>query len=159
MVNDPALRSIITSWGAIRLELSDRGLLRCTLPHLDGIPADPFAVLEACDDPHSQFVCDLFEGRSPERPPMDQLHGTPFQLSVWQGLLCIPRGETRSYLELARSIGQPRAVRAVANACGRNPVPLFIPCHRAIRSDGEPGGFSCGPAWKRLLLAVEQMNR
>jgi AraC family transcriptional regulator of adaptative response/methylated-DNA-[protein]-cysteine methyltransferase len=159
MLYNPEMRSVATSWGCIRLEFTRMGLLRCTLPRLDGIPHDHFAVLEAGDDPYSKFICDLFEGKDPPRPSMDQLQGTPFQRSVWQGILNIPRGKTVSYQELAEGIGHARAARAAANACGRNPAPLFVPCHRVIRTDGAPGGFSCGPAWKRLLLAVEQISR
>jgi methylated-DNA-[protein]-cysteine S-methyltransferase len=88
---------------------------------------------------------------------MDALRGTSFQKSVWRGLLDIPRGQTISYGELARRIGMPRAVRAVANAVGKNPRAPEIPCHRVIRSDGSIGGYSgCGGiAKKRRLLAEE----
>tara|TARA_B100002019_G_scaffold161122_1_gene139013 strand:+ start:854 stop:1147 length:294 start_codon:yes stop_codon:yes gene_type:complete len=85
------------------------------------------------------------------------LQGTDFQKKVWNELLKIPKGETRTYKEIAIAIGQPLAVRAVANACGKNPHPIKIPCHRVIRSDGKLGGYSApgGTAAKHRLLKEE----
>ena len=76
-------------------------------------------------------------------PKIDNLNGTKFQKKVWLELSKIPKGETRTYKEIAIAIGHPLAVRAVANACGKNPNPIKIPCHRVIRSDGKLGGYSC----------------
>lgn len=86
-----------------------------------------------------------------------QLHplGTPFQLKVWQELGRIPYGETISYGELARRIGQPAAVRAVGAANGRNPLPIVLPCHRVIGADGSLTGFGGGLPTKRHLLSLE----
>ena len=83
--------------------------------------------------------------------------GTVFQKKVWRELSKIPKGETRTYKEIAIAIGRPLAVRAVANACGKNPHPIKIPCHRVIRSDGKLGGYSApgGIAAKRRLLKEE----
>ena len=81
--------------------------------------------------------------------------GTPFQLAVWQQLARIPYSVTISYGELARRIGQPRAVRAVGAANGRNPLPIVLPCHRVIGSDGSLTGFGGGLPTKRWLLALE----
>ena len=83
--------------------------------------------------------------------------GTVFQKKVWRELSKIPKGETRTYNEIAIAIGHPLAVRAVANACGKNPQPIKIPCHRVIRSDGKLGGYSApgGIAAKRRLLKEE----
>ena len=83
--------------------------------------------------------------------------GTFFQKKVWLELSKIPKGETRTYKEIAIAIGRPLAVRAVANACGKNPHPTKIPCHRVIRSDGKLGGYSApgGTAAKRRLLKEE----
>ena len=72
------------------------------------------------------------------------MKGTPFQILVWEALKTIPRGETRTYLEIAQQIGRPKAVRAVANAIGKNPYAPEIPCHRVVRTDGSLGGYS-GP--------------
>ena len=86
--------------------------------------------------------------------------GTAFQKKVWNMLKTIPRGATRSYKEIAIAIGHPNSARAVANACGKNPLPTKIPCHRAIRSDGSLGGYSAiGGKWaKEKLLQLEQTN-
>jgi len=86
------------------------------------------------------------------------VNGTPFQAQVWAALREIPRGQTRSYAEVARAIERPTAARAVAAACGANPVPLVVPCHRVIASDGSLGGFSAGIAVKSALLAAEGVS-
>lgn len=81
--------------------------------------------------------------------------GTPFQLKVWDGLRTIPYGETISYAELARRIGNPRAVRAVGRANGANPIAVIVPCHRVIAADGTLGGYGGGLGRKETLLALE----
>jgi len=90
---------------------------------------------------------------------MDDLtqKGTNFQKMVWTELKKIPFGETRTYKEIAVAIGKPKAARAVANACGKNPYPIIIPCHRVVRSDGTIGGFTGdgGIEKKRQLLRQE----
>ena len=85
--------------------------------------------------------------------PLD-LHGTPFQLEVWREMLRIPAGRTRSYGEVARNIGRPKAFRAVAQACGANPIPVVVPCHRVVASNGL-GGYTGGIDRKILLLTNE----
>lgn len=89
--------------------------------------------------------------------PID-IGGTQFQRKVWSALMEIPYGETRSYNEVAEAIGQPKAYRAVANACAANPVGLIIPCHRVVRKDGNIGGFGFGPERKKILLEMERKN-
>jgi AraC family transcriptional regulator of adaptative response/methylated-DNA-[protein]-cysteine methyltransferase len=86
--------------------------------------------------------------------PLD-VRGTAFQEKVWQALRRIPAGRTATYAEIARAIGMPRAVRAVAAACAANPVALAIPCHRVVRSDGALSGYRWGVERKRALLARE----
>ena len=83
------------------------------------------------------------------------LAGTAFQVSVWNALLTIPYGETRSYAQVASQIGNPRAVRAVGAANGRNPVSIVAPCHRVIGSTGKLTGFGGGLEAKAFLLALE----
>jgi O-6-methylguanine DNA methyltransferase len=83
------------------------------------------------------------------------LHGTPFQLKVWNTLTCIPYGETRSYAEIAREIEHPNAVRAVGAANGANPVAIIVPCHRVIGSNGSLTGYGGGLPTKAWLLALE----
>lgn len=87
--------------------------------------------------------------------PLD-LRATAFQMRVWKALKCIPRGETRTYSEIACAIGQPTAVRAVARACATNPVAVVIPCHRVIGANGELTGYRWGVERKRQLLALEK---
>ncbi len=83
------------------------------------------------------------------------LIGAPFQIKVWEALLRIPSGHVTTYSELARAIGHPTAVRAVGTAVGRNPISLFIPCHRALRKSGGLGGYHWGLPVKRAILAWE----
>lgn len=89
--------------------------------------------------------------------PLD-LRGTDFQLRVWSAIRKIPYGGTCTYSDIAEAIGSPTAVRAVANACGSNPVPLIIPCHRVIRKDGGLGGYGLGVHRKKALLAQEKLR-
>lgn len=91
------------------------------------------------------------------RVPLD-LVGTEFQRRVWQAIARIPAGKVISYAELARGAGRPRAIRAAAQACGANPVPLLVPCHRVVASDGGLGGFGGGLPLKRKLLAREGLD-
>lgn len=88
-------------------------------------------------------------------PPLDLSAGTTFQQSVWQALRQIRFGQTRSYGEIARAIGNPKALRAVGGACGANPIPVLVPCHRVLAANQKIGGFSGGLDWKRTLLQRE----
>jgi O-6-methylguanine DNA methyltransferase len=88
-------------------------------------------------------------------PPLDWTDKTEFQKSVWRELRKIRAGQTRSYGEIATAIGRPRAVRAVGGACGANPIPVLVPCHRVLAANQKLGGFSGGLNWKRSLLARE----
>ena len=89
-----------------------------------------------------------------------KLEGTNFQRTVWKEISKIPFGETRTYKDLAIAIGKPNSSRAVANACGKNPYPVIIPCHRVIRSDGKLGGYSGvgGVKKKKELLKLEKVK-
>lgn len=87
--------------------------------------------------------------------PID-IRGTAFQWRVWRALTRIPRGETRSYSDVARAIGRPSAVRAVARACATNPVALVVPCHRVVSKTGATGGYRWGAKIKKTLLATEK---
>jgi O-6-methylguanine DNA methyltransferase len=88
-------------------------------------------------------------------PPLDLSSGTDFQQSVWRALRQIRTGQTRSYGEIARAIGKPKALRAVGGACGANPIPVFVPCHRVLAANRKIGGFSGGLDWKWTLLQRE----
>ena len=86
-----------------------------------------------------------------------RIKGTEFQIKVWNEITKIPKGETKSYKEIAIAIRRPKSYRAVANACAKNPYPIEIPCHRVIKSNGELGGYSAkgGSKMKRILLSKE----
>ncbi len=88
-------------------------------------------------------------------PPLDLSGGTEFQQAVWRELRKISLGKTKSYGEIAQAIGKARAVRAVGGACGANPIPVLVPCHRVLAAHGKIGGFGGGLDWKRRLLARE----
>lgn len=81
--------------------------------------------------------------------------GTPFQCAAWEALIAIPYGETRSYKEQAQAIGRPKAVRAVGSANNRNPIPVIIPCHRVVGTDGKLVGYAGGLGIKKHLLELE----
>ena len=110
---------------------------------IEAMPAWMADVQTSLDDPAHRF-----------NGPFD-LRGTEFQQQVWQALLTIPPGQTRSYRQIAEQIGRPNAVRAVGTACGSNPISIIIPCHRVIRSDGSYQGYHWGLEMKTRLLAAE----
>ncbi len=138
---------------------TDRGL--CGLAFAAETGADP-----AMEDLRSRWPAARFEedparlapwvdaafdgGRAPLAPL-----GAPFQIKVWEALMRVPSGHVVTYGEIARAIGQPRAVRAVGTAVGRNPISWLIPCHRALRSTGALGGYHWGLGVKRAMLAWE----
>jgi methylated-DNA-[protein]-cysteine S-methyltransferase len=101
----------------------------------------------------SAILC-AASGRRFQCPPLHP-HGTDFQKAVWKKLQAIPFGVTRSYAQIAAATGKPGAARAVGAACAANPIPLLIPCHRVIASNGTLGGFSGGLAIKKALLRAE----
>ena len=84
--------------------------------------------------------------------------GTPFQISVWEACLAIPAGKTRTYADLAKAIHRPNAVRAVGTALGANPIPVLIPCHRVVRTDGSLGDYAFGLPIKERLLDREAVR-
>jgi len=88
--------------------------------------------------------------------PLDLRFGTPFQRKVWKKLRTVPYGRTSSYQWLAQAINNPQACRAVGNANGRNPIPIIIPCHRIVASNGDLGGYTGGLTIKKFLLNLEQ---
>lgn len=99
---------------------------------------------------------EYFEGKRKTFSVALDMRGTPFQKSVWKALLAIPFGETRSYGQLAKQLGNPQAVRAVGAANGRNPVSIIVPCHRVIGSTGKLTGFAGGLSTKAHLLGLEE---
>jgi len=105
----------------------------------------------------SQALTAYFAGQETDFSlPLDLSHGTAFQQQVWQGLRQISYGETRSYTTLAQQLKRPTATRAIASAVGRNPILIFVPCHRILRKDGQLGGYRGGLPMKQQLLRLEQ---
>ena len=136
---------IKTTWGTITLTLDGNGkVVALNLPPLKKTPRRPFSI--------ERFQ--TLENLTREFPAIGIPQGTDFQQAVWRELKKIPRGQTRTYGEIAAAIGSPKAVRAVGSACGANPLPVFIPCHRVVAKNG-PGGFGSGLPWKILLLTME----
>jgi O-6-methylguanine DNA methyltransferase len=97
----------------------------------------------------------ILAGKKSKLPPLDWTGKTDFQKSVWRQMLKISTGKTKSYGEIAAAIKNPKAVRAVGGACGANPVPVLVPCHRVLAANKKLGGFSGGLDWKRSLLKRE----
>ena len=100
----------------------------------------------------------ILTGKKSKLPPLDWTGKTDFQKSVWRQMLKISTGKTKSYGEIASAIGNPKAVRAVGGACGANPVPVLVPCHRVLAANHKLGGFSSGLDWKRSLLKREGIH-
>jgi methylated-DNA-[protein]-cysteine S-methyltransferase len=122
--------------------------------HHQVLPED----LEREDETLRQAAAQLgeyFEGKRRDFNLPLNATGTSFQRSVWSALSTIPYGELRSYGEIARAIGRPRAVRAVGAANGRNPLPIVVPCHRVVGADGSLTGFAGGLELKKVLLKHE----
>jgi len=149
--------------GTVLIAATDKGLCSVKLAddaaRLRRLLADEFSEAELVQGemkPLRQKILAFIEGEaSLAKLPLD-IRGTVFQRRVWDELRRIPRGETRTYREIARAIGAPDAVRAVGSACGANPVALVVPCHRAVRTDGGMGGYAWGVQRKRKLLALEK---
>ena len=153
-----------TPLGALLLARTERGMCRVAFGESAGAleallrSEFPAAELERAtpgsDARLRAAAAALGERSGAERLPLD-VKATAFQRQVWQALRAIPSGSTASYAEVARSVGHPTAVRAVARACATNPVALAVPCHRVVHSDGSLSGYRWGPERKRALLAAE----
>ena len=117
---------------------------------LDGISNSSTLLKDAC-----RQLDEYFEGRRQKFNLALKPHGTNFQRTVWESLLRIPYGETRSYLQQAESISNPKAIRAIGQANSRNPIPIIIPCHRVIGKNGSLTGYAGGLDRKTRLLAME----
>lgn len=136
---------------------SSASLLGLLQRRFHGEPCSPIAGWERqrLEDLEEVLTARLAGSDKSFDPPLAP-RGSQFQKKVWDYLRTIPCGATRTYLEVAQAIGSPRSIRAVANACGQNPIAIFIPCHRVIRSDGSLGGFRWGLERKAKLLSAER---
>lgn len=156
---------IDTPIGKLRVGSTDKGLAYIELPHASGRGLRGWLHHHFPDtrcveriDRNRTVVEQLLEYLAGDRTDFDlplDLRGTEFQRRVWAALQEIPFGERRSYRDIAKAIGRPKAVRAVGAANGSNPVSLVVPCHRVINSDGKLGGYGGGLPLKARLLAME----
>ena len=137
---------------AVMMDSTDDALLRRLK---EQFPAAELRERADLNEMLEQVLSTLTEHPAALDLPLD-LRATAFQMRVWEALKCIPRGETRTYSEIACAIGQPTAARAVARACATNPVAVVIPCHRVVGSDGELTGYRWGMERKRKLLEMEK---
>jgi methylated-DNA-[protein]-cysteine S-methyltransferase len=154
-----AYKIIPSPVGKLKLVASDKGLI-AVLWENDNPKRVKLAVLVAnCDHPilleTERQLKEYFQGKRKSFSLKLDLIGTKFQNDVWQALLAIPFGETRSYGQLARQLGNPRATRAVGAANGRNPISIVVPCHRVIGASGKLTGFAGGLETKAHLLELE----
>jgi len=140
--------------GPLTLRGGPRGLTALDFPgrgeRLDEDDHEPLVFLDSV-----RQLEEYFAGRRHTFTLALDLHGTPFQWSVWRQVLAIPYGVTTSYTALAEAIGRPRCVRAVGAAVGRTPVPIIVPCHRVLGSDGALTGYRGGVQRKQALLDLE----
>ena len=153
-----------TDIGDLGLAASERGLVGLLLPHprLRQLLVAQFAKDDPTEDP--AFFADLASSLQSyargDAITFDDvvldLRGTPFQLAVWQATRAIPRGQTRSYKQIAETVGRPGASRAVGAAMAANPVTIIIPCHRVVGADGSLCGFGGGLPLKQRLLTMER---
>jgi AraC family transcriptional regulator, regulatory protein of adaptative response / methylated-DNA-[protein]-cysteine methyltransferase len=154
-----------SSLGSVLIAATDKGLCSVKLgddvQKLRALLAEEFSAARLVESDLKDLkrkILAFIEGEaSLARLPLD-IRGTVFQRRVWDELRRIPRGETRTYREIAHAIGAPAAVRAVGSACGANPVALVVPCHRAVRTDGGMGGYAWGVQRKKKLLALEKKS-
>jgi AraC family transcriptional regulator of adaptative response/methylated-DNA-[protein]-cysteine methyltransferase len=150
--------------GSVLVAATDKGICAVSLRESDDGAEEylrarfPKAEIKR-DDPTLERALDVVRQRISGHKlndvlPLD-LQGTDFQREVWNQLLSIPAGSTRSYLDVAQAINRPKATRAVAQACGANPVAVVVPCHRVVMRDGSIGGYSGLPGVKKALLTAE----
>ena len=149
-----------TAAGWAGIVTGPQGVVRVVLPEASRAALERrFQAIGACAGPAGRTVSALqqyFDGRRVLFScRLDLRAATPFQRAVWAVLRTIPRGQVRTYGQLAVALGCPGGARAVGNALARNPFPIVIPCHRAVRSDGSLGGYQGGAAMKRALLEME----
>jgi O-6-methylguanine DNA methyltransferase len=154
---------IETAEGTFVAGYSESGLAALRFPDDSRLPASKTQrIPRQIQDWHretSRALMEALSGKEPQTlPPLDLSHGSAFQQQVWRALRKIATGTTLSYSEVAGRIGRPNAVRAVGGACGANPIPVLVPCHRVLAANHRLGGFSGGLNWKRTLLAREGLS-
>lgn len=157
---DVATSLMSTPVGTLQLTASERGLRSIEVvrgTHKKPVPLSKGAAAATVRQAERELR-EYFAGRRKRFTVKLDLEGTDFQLTAWQAMRRIPFGKTISYGDQAKSIGKPKAFRAVGSANGRNPIPIIVPCHRVLAGDGSLGGYSLGLAMKRKLLALEGIS-
>ena len=144
-----------TPIGTLRLVSNDNKLARVEFQGQHHIQADERLEGNSTLEATAKQLQEYFAGERQHFELSLDPCGTPFQQEVWTSLQAIPFGEVRSYRDIAHEVGRPKAVRAVGAANGRNPIPIIVPCHRVIGSDGSLTGFAGGLETKKLLLKLE----
>ena len=147
---------IQTPVGPLTLASTEKGL---ALLHFGARVPNDAVVDEKANKPYAQQLSEYFQGKRKRFDFALDMQGTPFQKAVWRELQKIPYGQTRSYGDIARSIGKPGAARAVGMANHDNPVAIVVPCHRVIGRDGSLTGYGGGLHLKQKLLSLEQQTR
>ncbi|MDB6026174.1 MAG: cysteine methyltransferase [Verrucomicrobiales bacterium] len=149
---------INTSHGTFLARYSENGLTGLNFPTNEKAPHISSAVTATIREWHkltSDALDRVLNGKAvKDLPPLEML-GTEFQKSVWAIMLAIEPGKTLSYGDVAARLGKPKATRAVGSACGANPIPVLVPCHRVLAANKKLGGFSGGLDWKKTLLRIE----
>ena len=148
-------REVETPIGRIRIRVSDRGIEEVRFPG-DGRRGDAGTGEHPLLERAAEELAEYFDGRRRSFSVPLALSGTPFEQDVYRELVAIPYGETRSYAAVAARVARPRAARAVGAANGKNPLSLFVPCHRVVGADGSLTGYAGGEESKRWLLAHER---
>jgi O-6-methylguanine DNA methyltransferase len=161
-----SVATVDSPMGGLTLVGSERGLFHVFLPRggraVTGsllrktIPGVQFVRNDARMAEPVRQLREYFEGKRTEFSVALDVQGTAFQMKVWKALTRVAYGETESYTDIGRRIGRPQAARAVGAACGANPVPIIIPCHRIVGRDGSLTGFAGGLPMKEKLLELEK---
>lgn len=163
-----AYTTVHSPLGRLLVARTERGICAVSLGDSDNTLAEelqaeyPEATIHRDNARLGLWVTALVAHLCGSRPELDvplDVRATAFQWRVWQELRRIPYGETRSYSQIAKALGQPKAVRAVANACAANPAALVIPCHRVVRDTGDSGGYRWGAERKQALLSRESLAK
>ncbi len=156
--------SFPTTYGDIFLAKTEQGICRIQLGDSEETftrqirtkyHAQPTSDEQSLQSETRELASYFEDGHEIDHIQVDFLEGTSFERKVWEVLRQIPRGEVRSYRWVAKEIGNPKASRAVGGACGSNPIPFIVPCHRVISSSGTLGGYGYGLKVKRELLKLE----
>ncbi|HEU6446868.1 MAG TPA: MGMT family protein [Verrucomicrobiae bacterium] len=153
---------VVTPSGTFTARYSEKGLAELNFPKKDrkknqvnSQSANRIPQLKKWHRLTESALKKVLTGKKAKLPPLDWNGATDFQKSVWREMLKIAPGKTKSYGEIANAIRNPKAVRAVGGACGANPIPVLVPCHRILAANKKIGGFSGGLDWKRKLLTTE----